>query len=137
MTKSSNPAFGTFVVLIVALLLFGAINIGFKYLFNWIFELDKLWFIIGAFVLSGIGRNVFLIIAEFILLICLSISGSGKVVPILTILSLINGGILGYYVWTAKPDYTGLEIFGAIILTIGVAAITSGLGDGIRYSNQI
>ena len=54
----------------------------------------------------------------------------------ISILALINGGYLGYVVWTLKDDYSGWETFGAVIATLLVLELTFALIHGSILASE-
>lgn len=48
----------------------------------------------------------------------------------ISLLAIVNGLYLGYNVWTIKEEYTGWEIFGAIIFTFLILELTFALIHG-------
>lgn len=91
-------------------------------------ELSKFWLIILIIFLGGAIWYLFKLVASLLVMLASYIS------PIkwfgtltISILALINGGFLGYDLWTLKDDYLVWEIFGALIAKLFVFELTFAL----------
>lgn len=104
------------------------VNWGFGYLLFWSLELSRFWFIVVVIFLGGTIWNIFKWIAYMLGMLASYLSPIRWLGPItILILALINGGILCYKLWTLKDDFSGMEMFVAVIATILVVQLTFAL----------
>ena len=103
---------------------------------------SKFWLIFLIIFLGGTIWQIFGILASLLIKLACNISPIKWMGTItISILALINGGYLGYILWTLKDKYSGWEIFGAIIATSLVFELTLALIYGSieasdkQYSN--
>jgi hypothetical protein len=99
--------------------------------------LSKFWFIVVVIFLGGTIWGLFKLLASLLVMLAAFISPIKWLsMATISILALINGGYLGYVVWTLKDDYSGWEIFGAIIATLLVIELTFALIQGSTASSD-
>ena len=113
------------------------VNWGLGHLLIWFIGLSKFWFIVVIIFLGGTIWGLFKMLASLLVMLAAYISPI-KWLGTLTIsvLALINGGILGYNLWTLKEDYSGWETFGAVIATILVLELTFALIYGAATASE-
>ncbi len=113
------------------------INWGLGYLLIWLLGLSKIWFFIVFFFLGGAIWALFKMLASLLVLLAAFISPIKWLgTTVISILALINGGNLGYNIWTMKADYSGWEIFGALIATALVVELTFALIQGSTVASE-
>ncbi len=113
------------------------INWGLGYLLIWFLGLSKIWFFIVFFFLGGAIWALFKMLASLLVLLAAFISPIKWLgTTVISILALINGGNLGYNIWTMKADYSGWEIFGALIATALVVELTFALIQGSTVASE-
>ena len=126
-----NPIIKTLRILVFFPICFLAmilVNWGLGLLLIWFLGLSKFWFFILFFFLGGTIWGLFKMLAFLLIMLASYISPIkwlGKLT--ISILALINGGILGYNLWTLKDEYSGWETFGAFIATLLVLELTYAL----------
>ena len=113
------------------------VNWGLGHLLIWFIGLSKFWFIVVIIFLGGTIWGLFKMLASLLVMLAAYISPI-KWLGTLTIsvLALINGGILGYNLWTLKEDYSGWETFGAVIATLLVLELTFALIYGASTASE-
>lgn len=113
------------------------VNWGLGHLLFWFMGLSKFWFIIVILFLGGTIWGLFKMLTSLLVMLAAYISPI-KWLGTLTIsvLALINGGILGYNLWTLKGDYSGWETFGAVIATLLVLELTFALIYGASAASE-
>jgi hypothetical protein len=115
----------------------GIVNLGLELLLVWFMGLSKFWFIVVVIFLGGTIWGLFKLLASLLVMLAAFISPIKWLsMATISILALINGGYLGYVVWTLKDDYSGWEIFGAIIATLLVIELTFALIQGSTASSD-
>jgi hypothetical protein len=115
----------------ICFIAFAIVNWGFSHLLLWFLGLSKVWFIVVMIFLAGTIWGLFATLSSLLamlLALILPIKWLGSVS--ISILSLINGGVLCYNLWTIKEDYSGWEIFGGVVATILVLELTISLIGG-------
>ena len=113
------------------------VNWGLGHLLIWFLGLSKFWFFIVIFFLGATIWGLFKMLASLLVMLAAYISPIKWLGTItISILALINGGILGYNLWTMKADYSGWEIFGALIATGLVAELTFALIHGSAVASE-
>ena len=113
------------------------VNWGLGHLFLWFLNLNGFWFFVVIFFLGGTIWGFFKLLASLLVMLAAFISPIKWLsLATISILAIINGGYLGYKVWTAKDDYSGGEIFGAIIATILVLELTFALIQGSMIASE-
>lgn len=113
------------------------VNWGLGHLLIWFIGLSEFWFIVVIIFLGGTIWGLFKMLASLLVMLAAYISPI-KWLGTLTIsvLALINGGILGYNLWTLKEDYSGWETFGAVIATLLVLELTFALIYGAATASE-
>ena len=107
------------------------INWGLGHLLFLFLGLSKFWFFVVIVFLGGTIWGLFKLIASLLIMLASFISPI-KWLSIVTIsiLSLLNGGQLVYFLWTLQINYSGWDIFVAIIGTLLVIELTFALIHG-------
>ena len=113
------------------------VNWGLGHLLIWFMGLSKFWFFIVIFFLGGAIWGLFKMLASLLVMLAAYISPIKWLsMATISILALINGGYLGYVVWTLKDDYSGWETFGAVIATLLVLELTFALIHGAILASE-
>jgi len=113
------------------------VNWGLGYLLIWFLDLSKFWFFIVIIFLGGIIWGLFKMLASLLVMLAAYISPIKWLGTLtISILALINGGILGYNLWTLKEDYSGWETFAAVIATLLVLELTFALIIGATAASE-
>ena len=113
------------------------VNWGLGHLLIWFLGLSKFWFFIVIIFLGGTIWGLFKLLASLIVMLASYISPIKWLGTLtISILALINGGILGYNLWTLKEDYSGWETFGAVIATLLVLELTFALIIGAMAASE-
>jgi hypothetical protein len=113
------------------------VNWGLGHLLIWFMGLSKFWFFIVIFFLGGAIWGLFKMLASLLVMLAAYISPIKWLsLATISILALINGGYLGYVVWTLKDDYSGWETFGAVIATLLVLELTFALINGSILASE-
>lgn len=113
------------------------VNWGLGHLLIWFMGLSKFWFFIVIFFLGGAIWGLFKMLASLLVMLAAYISPIKWLsMATISILALINGGYLGYVVWTLKDDYSGWETFGAVIATLLVLELTFALIHGSILASE-
>lgn len=113
------------------------VNWGLGHLLIWFLGLSKFWFFVVFIFFGGTIWGLFKMVAALLVMLAAYISpikGLGTVT--ISILALINGGNLGYNLWTLKEDYSGRETFGAVIATLLVLELTVALIIGSKVASE-
>jgi len=132
--KHSNSNFINYIIFFtLAAVLIGILYWGLCNFFLWFFGLGKLWFFVVTIIVAGIIKELFRILAILLVEITSYILPIRSLVQsIILTLVIINCICLWYKVWTIKDDYSGWEIFVAIVATSVIGALTAALGDGVK-----
>jgi hypothetical protein len=113
------------------------VNWGLGHLLIWFIGLSKFWFIVVIIFLGGTIWGLFKMLASLLVMLAAYISPIKWLGTItISVLALINGGILGYNLWTLKEDYSGWETFGAVIATLLVLELTFALIYGAATASE-
>lgn len=113
------------------------VNWGLGHLLIWFLGLSKFWFFIVIIFLGGSIWGLFKMLASLLVMLASYISPIKWLGTLtISILALINGGILGYNLWTLKEDYSGWETFGAVIATLLVLELTFALIIGATAASE-
>ncbi len=113
------------------------VNWGLGHLLIWFIGLSKFWFIVVILFLGGTIWGLFKMLASLLVMLAAYISPIKWLGTLtISILALINGGILGYNLWTLKEDYSGWETFGAVIATLLVLELTFALIYGAAAASE-
>lgn len=113
------------------------VNWGLGHLLIWFLGLSKFWFFIVIIFLGGSIWGLFKMLASLLVMLASYISPIKWLGTLtISILALINGGILGYNFWTLKEDYSGWETFGAVIATLLVLQLTFALIIGATAASE-
>jgi hypothetical protein len=104
------------------------VNWSLGHLLIWYLGLGKFWLIVVIVFLGGTIWVLFKMLASLLVMLAAYISPIKWLGTLtISILALINGGILGYNLWTLKEDYSGWETFGAVVATLLVLELTIAL----------
>ena len=113
------------------------VNWGLGHLLIWFIGLSKFWFIVVILFLGGTIWGLFKMLASLLVMLAAYISPIKWLGTLtISILALINGGILGYNLWTLKEDYSGWETFGAVVATLLVLELTFALIYGAIAASE-
>jgi len=113
------------------------VNWGLVHLLIWFIGLSKFWFIVVIIFLGGTIWGLFKMLASLLVMLAAYISPIKWLGTVtISVLALINGGILGYNLWTLKEDYSGWETFGAVIATLLVLELTFALIYGAAAASE-
>jgi hypothetical protein len=113
------------------------VNWGLGHLLIWFIGLSKFWFIVVFIFLGGTIWGLFKMLASLLVMLAAYISPIKWLGTLtISILALINGGILGYNLWNLKEDYSSWEIFGAVVATILVLELTFALINGAAAASE-
>jgi hypothetical protein len=113
------------------------VNWGLGHLLIWFMGLSKFWFFIVIFFLGGVIWGLFKMFASLLVMLAAFVSPLKWLsMATISILALVNGGYLGYAVWTLKDDYSGWETFGAVIATLLVLELTFALIHGSIIASE-
>ena len=107
------------------------VNWGLGHLLVWFLGLSGFWFFIVIFFLGSTIWGLFKLLALLLVMLAAFISPIKWLsMATISVLAYINGGYLGYVVWTLKDDYSGWETFGAVIATLLIVELTFALIQG-------
>ena len=121
----------------ICFLAIAIVNWGLGHLLTWIFSLNKFWFFVVLFLLGGSIWGMFKTMASLLVMLASYISPIKWLGTLsISILALVNGCILGYNLWTLKVDYSGWEIFTAIIATFLILELTFALIYGASVASE-
>gem|GEM_PF-3561289 len=113
------------------------VNWSLGHLLIWFIGLSKFWFIVVFIFLGGTIWGLFKMLASLLVMLAAYISPIKWLGTLtISILALINGGILGYNLWNLKEDYSSWEIFGAVVATILVLELTFALINGAAAASE-
>jgi hypothetical protein len=113
------------------------VNWGLGHLLIWFIGLSKFWFIVVNLFLGGTIWGLFKMLASLLVMLAAYISPIKWLGTLtISILALINGGILGYNLWTLKENYSGWETFGAVVATLLVLELTVALIYGAAAASE-
>lgn len=106
---------------------------GLSNFFKWLPGLSITWFLLITILISGAIYKLFKIIAHFVVgIVSLIMPNKGTIYNSLSLGIVILGICLWYLVWNLKEDYSGWEIFVAIISTSATAGSIVGFYDGVK-----
>lgn len=113
------------------------VNWGLGHLLFWFMGLSKFWFIVVIIFLGGTIWGAFKMLASLLVMLAAFFSPLKWLGTLtISILALINGGVLGYNVWTLSEDYSGWETLGAVFATLLVLELTSALILGATAASE-
>jgi len=113
------------------------VNWGLGHLLIWFLGLSKFWFFVVFIFFGGSIWGLFKMLASLLVMLAAYISPIKWLGTVtISILALINGGNLGYNLWTLKEDYSGWETFGAVIATLLVLELTFALIIGATAASE-
>jgi hypothetical protein len=113
------------------------VNWGLGHLLIWFVDLSKFWFFVVIIFLGGTIWGLFKMLASLLVMLAAYVSPIKWLGTLtISILALINGGILGYNLWILKEDYTGWEFFGAVVATLLVLELTFALIYGAAVASE-
>lgn len=113
------------------------VNWGLGHLLIWFLGLSKFWFFVVFIFFGGTIWGLFKMLASLLVMLAAYISPIKWLGTVtISILALINGGNLGYHLWTLKEDYSGWETFGAVIATLLVLELTFALIIGATAASE-
>jgi len=113
------------------------VNWGLGHLLIWFLGLSKFWFFVVFIFFGGTIWGLFKMLASLLVMLAAYISPIKWLGTVtISILALINGGNLGYNLWTLKEDYSGWETFGAVIATLLVLELTFALIIGATAASE-
>jgi hypothetical protein len=121
----------------ICFIVMAIVNWGLGHLIIWFISLSKFWFIVVITFLGGTIWGLFKMLASLLVMIAAYISPIKWLGTItISVLALINCGILGYNLWTLKEDYSGWETFGAVIASLLVLELTFALIYGAATASE-
>jgi len=113
------------------------VNWSLGHLLIWFIGLSKFCPIVVFIFLGGTIWGLFKMLASLLVMLAAYISPIKWLGTLtISILALINGGILGYNLWNLKEDYSSWEIFGAVVATILVLELTFALINGAAAASE-
>lgn len=121
----------------ICLVAMGLVNWGLATLLVWFMGLSGFWLFVVIFILGGTIWGLFKMLSGLLLMLASFISPVKWMGSItISVLTIANGIYLGYKTWTLKDDYSGWEIFGAIIFTLLILELTFALIQGSLIAEE-